>query len=76
MSADTPMTETNASISVNVHVRDETVINVEEHPDERRVVVDIGDNYPAFANLFLGVADLDRLIDVLCASRDRMVALR
>jgi hypothetical protein len=64
--------ETNASVSVNVHVRDETAITVEEHPDERRVVVAVGDNYPAFANLFLSLPDLDRLIGVLSTSRDRM----
>jgi len=68
------MPETNASMSVNVHVRDETAIIVDEHPDERRVVVALGDNYPAFANLFLGLADLDRLIGVLSASRDRMAS--
>jgi len=64
--------ETCASVNANVHIDDETAITVKEHPDEGRVVVGLGDGHPAYANLFLDLADLDRLIAVLSAARDRI----
>ena len=53
------------------HVRADTPLSVVEHADENRVVVEIGDG-DGQAHLFLRLPDLDRLIRVLSASRDRM----
>jgi hypothetical protein len=63
--------DSHASVGVNIHVRDDSALSVKEHPEEGRVVVRIGD-WPASASVFVDVADLDRLIAVLRAARDRM----
>jgi hypothetical protein len=46
-------------------------MSVVEHANENRVVVEIGDG-DSQANVFLHLTDLDRLVGVLSASRDRM----
>ncbi len=53
------------------HVRADTAFCVVEHANENRVVVEIG-NGGSQAHLFLPLSDLDRLIGVLSASRDRL----
>jgi hypothetical protein len=60
-----------ASVTANIHVREDSAISVTEHAEDARVVLEVG-CWPASANLFLDVADLDRLIAALRESRDRL----
>ncbi len=58
---------TDPNVSVFVHVRPDTALSVESHPEDNRVVLHIGDaNCTA---VFLRRADIDRFADLVADAK-------
>lgn len=50
---------------LTAHVNDGTVIRAVEYPAESRVVLNLGERFTGSVDVFIGAAQLARLIDVL-----------
>ncbi|MEV6810723.1 hypothetical protein [Micromonospora sp. NPDC051296] len=60
-----------ANVTVNAHVKPDTALSFRSHPEQDRVVVELGDLGGEVA-LFLPRAEIDRLAGVLAAARESL----
>lgn len=57
---------------LSAHVYDRTVMRAVEYPAESRAVVELGDAFAGSVSVFIGAAELARLIDTLNAAYTRI----
>ena len=57
---------------LSAHVEPETGVTVSEYPAERRAVLHLGERWRDSLDVYLGAAELARLIDVLNAAYTRV----
>jgi hypothetical protein len=57
---------------LSAHIYDDTVMRTVEYPAESRAVVELGDTFAGSVSVFIGAAELARLIDALNAAYTRI----